>query len=180
MHDPSVKPYNALKRIICYISGTQYHGLQLYNTITSYLDDNWPGYPNKSMVYIGLMSVCRRKLDFLVLRSQQIVSHSIAAEKHRGVTNIVAAVWWIQKLFEFHLPISKVTLTLCDNVSYVNLASNLVGHQKTSHVELDLHFFREIVAVRHVTVFAYWWLISTHKFSLKSFHHWYSISFETV
>ena len=45
---------------------------------------------------------------------------------------------------------SKSTLVYCDNVSAVYLSTNPVQHQRTKHVEIDLHFMRDRVAIcRH-------------------------------
>jgi hypothetical protein len=40
----------------------------------------------------------------------------------------------------------------CDNMSVVYLTTNLVQHQRTKHVEIDLHFVRERVAASVVRV----------------------------
>jgi hypothetical protein len=63
------------------------------------------------------------------------------------VANGVAkAVWLRQLLQELHNPLTTSTLVFCDNVSAVYLSTNLVQHQQTKHVEIDLHFVRERVA----------------------------------
>jgi hypothetical protein len=46
----------------------------------------------------------------------------------------------------------KSTLIYCDNVSAVYLSTNLIQHQCTKHVEIDLHFVRERVAIGDVYV----------------------------
>jgi hypothetical protein len=46
----------------------------------------------------------------------------------------------------------KSTLVYCDNVSAVYLSTNPIQHQLTSHVEIDLHFVREHVAICDVRV----------------------------
>jgi hypothetical protein len=43
-------------------------------------------------------------------------------------------------------------MVYCDNVSVVYLFTNPVQHQRTKHVEIDLHFIRERVAVGDVHV----------------------------
>jgi hypothetical protein len=44
------------------------------------------------------------------------------------------------------------TLVYCDNISTVYLFTNLVQHQCTKHVEIDLYFVRERVAIGDVCV----------------------------
>jgi hypothetical protein len=46
----------------------------------------------------------------------------------------------------------KSTLVYCDNVSAVYLSTNPIQHQLTRHVEIDLHFVRERVAICDVRV----------------------------
>jgi hypothetical protein len=40
----------------------------------------------------------------------------------------------------------------CDNVSAIYMSKNPVQHQRTKHVEIDLHFVRERVALGDVRV----------------------------
>ena len=44
------------------------------------------------------------------------------------------------------------TVVYCDNISAVYMSTNLVQHQRTKHVEIDLHFVRERVAFGDVRV----------------------------
>ena len=48
--------------------------------------------------------------------------------------------------------LSRSTLVYCDNVSAVYLSTNPVQHQRTKHVEIDLHFVRDRVAIGDVRV----------------------------
>ena len=41
-------------------------------------------------------------------------------------------------------------LVYCDNISTVYLSTNSVQHQRTKHVEIDLHFVRDRVAIGDV------------------------------
>jgi hypothetical protein len=45
-----------------------------------------------------------------------------------------------------------VTLVYCDNINTVYLSTNLVQHQCMKHVEIDLYFVRERVAIGDVRV----------------------------
>ena len=53
---------------------------------------------------------------------------------------------------ELHSPLAKSTLVYCDNVSALYLSTNPVQHQRTKHVEIDLHFVRDRVVIGDVRV----------------------------
>ena len=53
---------------------------------------------------------------------------------------------------ELHVPINKATVIYCDNISAVYLSENPVHYRRTKHVELDLHFVREKVALGQLRV----------------------------
>jgi hypothetical protein len=57
-----------------------------------------------------------------------------------------------QLLHELHNPLQRATLVYCDNVSAVYLSTHPVQHQRTKHVEIDLHFVRERVDAGDVRV----------------------------
>jgi hypothetical protein len=57
-----------------------------------------------------------------------------------------------QLLHELHSRLKRATLLYCDNVNAVYLSTNPVQHQRTKHVEFDLHFVRERVAAGDVWV----------------------------
>ncbi|GJX24937.1 ribonuclease H-like domain-containing protein [Tanacetum coccineum] len=48
--------------------------------------------------------------------------------------------------------LSTATLVYCDNVSAVYLSSNPVQHQRTKHIEIDIHFVRDLVATGAIRV----------------------------
>ncbi|GKC78780.1 ribonuclease H-like domain-containing protein, partial [Tanacetum coccineum] len=49
-------------------------------------------------------------------------------------------------------PLFTATLVYCDNVSAVYLSTNPVQHQRTKHIEIDIHFVRDYVASGQVRV----------------------------
>jgi hypothetical protein len=55
-------------------------------------------------------------------------------------------------LAELHSPLARITLVYCDNVSAVYLSTNPVQHQRMKHVEIDLHFVRDRMAIGDVRV----------------------------
>jgi hypothetical protein len=65
---------------------------------------------------------------------------------------VAEASWLRQLLHELCSPLQRATLVYCDNVSAVYLSTNPVQHQRTKHVEIDLHFVHECVAAGDVRV----------------------------
>ena len=65
---------------------------------------------------------------------------------------VAEAPWLRQLLLELHAPPQRASLVYCDNISAVYMSSNPVQHQRTKHIEIDLHFVRERVAVGDVRV----------------------------
>nr|GEU46557.1 AP-5 complex subunit beta-1 [Tanacetum cinerariifolium] len=52
----------------------------------------------------------------------------------------------VRNLFrELHSPLLTATLIYCDNVSAVYMSVNLVQHQRTKHIEIDIHFVGDMV-----------------------------------
>ncbi|GKE69889.1 ribonuclease H-like domain-containing protein [Tanacetum coccineum] len=65
----------------------------------------------------------------------------------------VAETCWLRNLLrELHTPLATATLVYCDNVSAVYLFSNPVQHQRTKHIEIDIHFVRDLVGTGVIRV----------------------------
>ncbi|GJQ89848.1 ribonuclease H-like domain-containing protein [Tanacetum coccineum] len=132
MHDPREPHFFALKRILRYIRGTLEYGLQLFSSTTSnlvaYSDADWVG-------------------------SSTALSRSSAEAEYQGVANVVAETCWLRNLLrELHTPLSFATLVYYDNVSAVYLSYNPVQYQRMKHIEIDIHFVRDLVAAGQVWV----------------------------
>ncbi|GAA0186912.1 transmembrane signal receptor [Lithospermum erythrorhizon] len=77
-------------------------------------------------------------------KRQPTLSRSSTEAEYRGVANVVFESCWIRNLFlELHFPISSATMVHCNNVSVVYLSGNPVQHQRTKHIEMDIHFVCE-------------------------------------
>lgn len=157
MHDPREPHFHALKRILRYVRGTIDHGLQLYSSsttqLTAYSDADWGGCPTTRRSTSGYCVFLGNNLLSWSSKRQNIVSRSSAEAEYRGVANAVAETSWLRNLLrELHTPLFTATIVYCDNVSTVYMSANPVQHQRTKHIEIDIHFVREKVATGHVRV----------------------------
>lgn len=157
MHDPRLPYLHALKRIIRYLQGTSGFGLQLrkgsIDSLVSYTDADWVGCPDTRRSTSGYCVFLGPNLVSWSSKRQPTVSRSSSESEYKGVANVVAELTWIRNLlFELGHPLSKASLVYCDNISTVYMSQNPVRHQRTKHIEIDLHFVREKVAIGHVKV----------------------------
>nr|GEU67483.1 hypothetical protein [Tanacetum cinerariifolium] len=127
MHDPREPHLSALKSLLWYVRGTLNFGLQLYassiGSLVAYSDADWPGCPTTTDA------------------------------EYRGVAIVVAETAWLRNLLrELHTPLLSATLVYCDNISAIYLTANPVQHQRTKHIEIDIHFVCDMVARGQVRV----------------------------
>ncbi|GJV77739.1 ribonuclease H-like domain-containing protein [Tanacetum coccineum] len=157
MHDPREPHLATLKRVLCYIRGTLDHGLQLHVSSTSqlnaYTDADWAGCLVTQRSTSGYCVFLGDNLLSWSAKRQVTLSCSSAEAEYHGVANVVAETAWIRNLLrELHTPLFTAILVYCDNVSAVYMSTNPVQHQRTKHIEIDIHFVRDMVARGHVRV----------------------------
>ena len=157
MHDPRIEHMAAIHRILRYVKDTIHYGLQLYrsniSTLLSYTDADWGGCPDTRHSTSGYCVFLGDNLISWSAKRQPTFSKSSAKAEYRGVANIVSETCWIRNLLlELHCPNPMATLVYCDNVSTVYMSGNPVHHQRTKHIEMDIHFLRKKVQRGYVRV----------------------------
>ncbi|KAI3815032.1 hypothetical protein L1987_14684 [Smallanthus sonchifolius] len=160
MHSPRLPHWDSLKRIIRYLRGTSHLGLTLgpltSTSLRAYTDADWAGCPDTRRSTSGYCVYFGNNLLAWSSKRQSTISRSSAEAEYRGIANVVAEICWIQNLLlELHRPLTHASLVYCDNLSSIYLSGNPVQHQRTKHIELDIHFVREqvqrgLVRVLHV------------------------------
>ncbi|GJR47076.1 ribonuclease H-like domain-containing protein [Tanacetum coccineum] len=113
----------ALKRILRYVCGTLDYGLQLYSSS------------------ISSLVACSD-----VIQEAVYLSHSSTEAEYHDAANAVAETSWLRNhIRELHSPLHSATIVYCDR-SAIYLSSNLMQHQRTKHIEIDIHFVRDQIA----------------------------------
>nr|GEV02241.1 ribonuclease H-like domain-containing protein [Tanacetum cinerariifolium] len=151
MHDPWEPHFSSLKWILRYVQGTLDYGLQLFSSTTdsliTYSDADWAGCLTMRRSTSGYCVFLGNNLLSWSSKRQPTLSRSSAEAEYRGVANDVAETCWIRNLLrELRTPLSSATIMYCDNMSDVYLSSNLVQHQRTKHIEIDIHFVWDLAA----------------------------------
>jgi hypothetical protein len=152
MHDPRESHLTAKKRILRYLRGMPDYKLFLRSSrstdLVVYTDTDWAGCPDTRRSTSSYAVFLGDNLVSWSAKRQTVVSRSSAEVEYCAVANGVAEATWLrQLLLELQAPPSRCTLIYCDNISAVYLSNNPVQHQRTKHVEIDLHFVRENIAI---------------------------------
>ena len=148
MHDPREPHLAALKWRICYVSGTLHLGLLLRPSSSTdlqvYTDADWAGRPDTRKSISGYAVFLGDNLVSWSSKRRNTMSRSSVEAEYCVVANGVAEASWLRQLLQkLHAPLRRATLVYCDNISVVYTSSNPVQHQRTKHIEIDLHFVRE-------------------------------------
>jgi hypothetical protein len=115
--------------------------------LVSYTDADWGGCPDTRRSTSGYCVFLGDNPISWSSKRQPTLSRSSAEAEYIGVANVVYESCWLRNLLlELHFPLSQATLVYCDNVSAIYLSGNPVQHQRTKHIEMDIHFVREKVA----------------------------------
>nr|GEU42111.1 hypothetical protein [Tanacetum cinerariifolium] len=121
--------------------------------LNAYTNVDWAGYPVTRRSTSGYCVFLRDNLLSWSTKRQVTLSRYSAEAEYRGVVNVVAKTASIRNLLrELHNPVFTATLVYCDNVSAVYMSANPVKHQRTKHIEIDIHFVRDMVTRGHVRV----------------------------
>jgi len=167
MHDPREPHLALLKRILRYVKGTLSTGLHIgagpVSSLTAYSDADWAGCPDSRRSTSGYCVFLGDNLVSWSSKRQTTVSRSSAEAEYRAVAHAVAETCWLRQLLqELHAPLSSATIVYCDNVSAVYMTANPVHHRRTKHIEIDIHFVRDLVALGQVRVLR---VPSSHQFA---------------
>ncbi|GJX89865.1 ribonuclease H-like domain-containing protein [Tanacetum coccineum] len=126
VHDPKEPQLATLKRILKYVYSTLNYGLQLYSSSTSLLVAypyvDWAGCPTTRCSTLGYYVFLDNNLLSWSSKRQYTLSRSSTEAR---LSTVVLPMRWLRLL---------------------------VQHQRTKHIEINIHFVRDHVAAGHVYV----------------------------
>nr|GEX92352.1 hypothetical protein [Tanacetum cinerariifolium] len=123
------------------------------STLVAYSDADWAGCHTTRRSTSGYCVFLGNNLLSWSSKRQITISRSSAEAEYQGVANAIAETYWLRNLLrELHTPLSTATLFYYDNVSAVYLSSNPVQHQRTKHIEIDIHFVHDLVSTSRIQV----------------------------
>jgi len=155
MHNPQLHHWQAVKRILRYIAGTQFHGIRFSpsssKSLQAFTDADWDSDPDDRKSTSGYCVYFGNNIVSWSSKKQKVVSRSSTEAEYRSLASAMTDISWIQSLLhELHVVV-PTPIIHCDNLGAVLLTANPIMHSRTKHFELDLHFIRD--KVKHKQVF---------------------------
>ena len=160
MHKPTQTHWTATKRLLRYLKQTIFHGVQLtcktHPTLKTFLDADWTGNLDDRTSTLAYISFLGSNPISWSLKKQRAVERSSMEAEYRALANAASKTVWIHSLLqELGFKLQSPPSPLCDNLGATHLSFNLVHHSRMKHIQIDLHFVRDLVQrgalqVRHV------------------------------
>ncbi|XP_026383418.1 uncharacterized protein LOC113278911 [Papaver somniferum] len=147
MHSPTDVHLQLVKRILRYSKGTIGLGITLrkdnLHTLKAYTDSEWASCPDTRRSTSGYKVFLGSNLVSWSSKKQPTVSKSSAKAEYKCLFVASAELkCLVDLLSELHIFVLTPTILLCDNTSALSLASNLVFHARTKHIEIQYHTVR--------------------------------------
>ncbi|XP_016561450.1 uncharacterized mitochondrial protein AtMg00810-like [Capsicum annuum] len=148
MQRPKVSHWDAAIRLIRYIKGLPSLGVLMKRdkgtVLTGYCDSDWASCPNTRRSVTGYALKLGDSLISSKLKKQPTVSRSSVEVEYRSMAALVAELIWLAGLLkELNFTVKLPIKVFSDSKAAIQIAGNLVFHERTKHIELDCHFIRE-------------------------------------
>lgn len=157
--NPRDTHWRAVKRILCYLQGTSNYGLlfqpaplDTHFSLRAYCDSDSASDPDDRRNTSGSCLFFGPNLVSWRSKKQTLVARSSAEAEYHGMANATADLLWVLSLLGELQVTTQAPILLCDNLSAGMLSHNPVLHARTKHLKLDIHFVREKVAAKQLTI----------------------------
>jgi hypothetical protein len=157
MSHPTNDHWSAVKRILCYLKHTIHHGLVLHHntsfSLQAFSDADWAGCPDDPCSTTGYCIYLGRNLISWSSRKQRTVSRSSTESEYRAIAHASTEILWLQSLLtELGMKSTTPPVLWCDNIGATYLTANPLFHARTKHIEIDVHFVRDLVSTKALCI----------------------------
>ncbi|XP_047253962.1 secreted RxLR effector protein 161-like [Capsicum annuum] len=140
--------WDAVVRILRYIKSAPGKGLLFedrgHKHIIRYTDADWAGSHSDRRSTFGYCVLIRGDLVSWKSKKLSVVARSSAEAEYRAMAVATCELVWIRQLLrEIKFGETGKMELVCDNQAALHIASNSVFNERTKHIEIDCHFFRE-------------------------------------
>ncbi|GKE42404.1 ribonuclease H-like domain-containing protein [Tanacetum coccineum] len=125
-------------------------GIQINKTenlkLRAYADSDWARCPATRKSVSGYYVFLGDSLVTWKSKKQSTLSRSSTEAKYRSMASATCEVIWLSNLLgDMGVKDLSLVVMYCDNSSALQIAANLMFHEKSKHFEIDVHLVREKV-----------------------------------
>ena len=147
---PRVPHYQALLHTLNYVASTAGQGIILNASnkliLQAFTDSDWGACQDTRRSISGYIMLLGKSPISWKSKKQGIVSKSSAEAEYRAMSVASSEITWLVRLLsELGLDMHDPVTLHCDNQSSIHIAKNPVQHERTKHIEIDVHFTRDKV-----------------------------------
>ncbi|GKA75458.1 retrovirus-related pol polyprotein from transposon RE1, partial [Tanacetum coccineum] len=140
----------AATHLLKYLKGTISKGLfypiQPHLQITGFSDADWASCLMTRRSLTGYCIFLGHSLVSWKTKKQPTVSRSSTEAEYRSMASTTCELLWLSFLLkDLHIEVKLPITLFCDNKSAEQLAANPCFHDRTKHLAIDCHFFRDKV-----------------------------------
>ncbi|CAL1387373.1 unnamed protein product [Linum trigynum] len=155
MSAPQSSHLLAIMRILRYLSDTQDVGLFFPATGTPDIEAYaYADYASCMDTRRSTSGWCVKEGSSFIswrCKKQDRVSKSSTEAEYRSMSEVTSELVWLRQLLEELGVVSIYPMRLyVDNTSAIKIATNLVLHDHTKHIEVHVHYIRQLVAEGHI------------------------------
>ncbi|RDY01552.1 Copia protein, partial [Mucuna pruriens] len=140
-HDPRERHLQAVERILHYLKASPGKGLLFKKegtlSMEIYTDVDYAGSVVDRRSTSGYCMFLGGNLVTWKSKKQNVVARSSAEAEFRAMAHGICEGLWMKIILD------DFKVLFCDNNPTMNIAHNLVQHDRTKHIEIDRHFIKE-------------------------------------
>jgi len=158
MQTPRFDHWLAALRLIRYLKSDPGQGILLRADsnfqVTGWCDADWDSCPLTRRSVTGYFVQLGDSPISWKTKKQKTVSLSSAEAEYRAIAKLVQELIWIKIMLKTLGVVHKQPMVVqCDSKSAIYIATNPVFHERTKHIEIDLHFVRDEVLKREIQLY---------------------------
>ncbi|GKC71343.1 ribonuclease H-like domain-containing protein, partial [Tanacetum coccineum] len=148
MHKPLRSHIKIALKVLRYLKSNPGKGVHIVRqpkaSLEAFVDADWANCLATRKSVTGFCVKLNGSLISWKSKKQHTLSKSSAKAEYKAMASVTSEVTWILKILR-DLEWDKVLLVnlYCNSQAAIKIAANPVFHERTKHLEIDLHFVRE-------------------------------------
>jgi hypothetical protein len=155
LENPGRVHWEAVKRVLRYLSGTKTHALTYGNEhhdIIGFTDADGASQEHRHAIS-GFAFLIDGGAVSWASKKQELITLSTAEAEYVAATHAAKECIWLRRLTgPMFGPPSKPTTLFCDNQAALRLAEDDNYHARTKHIDIRYHFVRQTITNKQITM----------------------------